>query len=175
MMGGWKRASDPIEEKITTNNIERTSGGRPMMYLSYANEDIEEGADELLLAVVLDDKTIGNVKRIKEICSELQFPYPPLYRFTFPKDKVRLLEKDFLDDYLKDCKEYASWEIGGDDPLDYYHFQLHPYEPKKDFWHCIQPIAVVLDYSGGNTFGFEASHGGKGYVGYRFDWCKLLD
>jgi hypothetical protein len=144
------------------------------MYLSHTN-DYNPNSNEkerYLLAVVLDNDVLDNVKRIRDTCERLILPYQVRYSFVFPSEKVHLLENGFLDEFVKDCKEYQSWEMGCDDPLDYYRFQLHPYEPKEDFWNSLKPDAVTLCYSG-DSFGFDAYRDSKMYCGYSFNWCEI--
>lgn len=147
-----------------------------MMYLSYANDYesySKEGAKHII-AVVLDDEFYHNLKSIQDISQRTTFPYRVDYTFRFPTDKVRLLESEFLDEYITDTKEYASWELGGDHPLDYYHHEVHSYEPKENFWYAIKPDVVMLTHSGGNSFGFNARFQNKMYYGYGFDWSRYI-
>ena len=145
-----------------------------MMYLSHTN-DGPKSSEKLLLAAVLDINVINDLRAITSECERINFPYPTHYRFVFPTDKVRLLEDGFLDEYLTDCKKYEQWALSGDDPLDYYRFQLHPYEPKEDYWNALQPDSVTLVYSHPNSFGLDATRRGITYFGYEFDWSKLLE
>jgi hypothetical protein len=146
------------------------------MYLSYTNDGPNNKDEErLLLAVVLDGEFFDNVRKIIETCKVVKFPYSTTYEFVFPTDKVRLLESYGLDEAITDCKKYESWEMGGDDPLDYYRFQVHQYEPKEEFWkYCTKPDSVVLHFCNPNCFGFDAHYKGETYYGYAFDWSNYL-
>lgn len=141
------------------------------MYLSYVNDFPDK--EDMLLAVVIDNKFLESIKKIKENTEKLVFPYPVQYSFHFPTDNVRLFESGDLDELVEDKKEYQSWERGGEDPLDYYRFQVHLYEPKEDFWYANQPESASLKHSFGNRFGFDAYCKGKIYYGYEFDWNIL--
>ena len=145
------------------------------MYLSHTNDYPKYDGEQFLLAVVLEDEIFDNFKRIRDTCKDIDFPYRASYAFQFPTDKARLLEVGFLDEFIKDCKEYESWEMGGDDPLDYYRYQIHPYEPKEDFWHEIKPDSVTLTYTDGSSFGFDAHRKSETYYGYGIDWTRFLD
>lgn len=147
-----------------------------MMYLSYTNDGLTSNKDkeQYLLAVVLNDEVFNNLRKIIDV-SNSPFPYPVSYSFVFPNDQVRLLESDFIDELLEDRKNYQSWEIGGDDPLEYYRFLIHPYEPKEDFWYSTKPDKVLLTYGHHFSFGFDAYHNGETYYGYAFDWKDYLN
>ncbi len=142
-----------------------------MMYVAYTNDGPGSSDDhQFLLVVVLNDDILKNLKVIKQNGQGISMPYPLTFNFHFPVDSVRLIEAEDFDDLVKDCQHYEAWERGGDDPLEYYRYQVHNYEPKEDFWYASKPSSVELVYSSNNQFGFNAWYKGKIYYGYQFNW-----
>jgi len=144
-------------------------------YISHTNDHPQKKyGDGYLLAVKLDDEILSNLNNIVN-SPGIDVPYPVSYRFGFPTENVKLLEIGFLDDFLKDAKVYESWERGNEDPLEYYRFNIHPYELKEDWEYAQKPLSATLIYGGRKDFGFDAYYNGENYCGYCFDWSRYLE
>lgn len=140
-----------------------------MVYLSHV-----DGTDQII-AVVLPPEFISILDRLKMMVGQLDFPYGlAAMTLNFPVDSVRLIED--VDEVLTDKKVYQSWERGGEDPLEYYRYEVHNYEPKEAFWQELKPDTVLLWFNG-DSAGFEVSRAGTKFHGYCFgvdQWRRLL-
>lgn len=145
-----------------------------MMYLSLI------GDTDYILAVALELNFGDMLLDLQRKCAALDPPYRmEAIRLQYPVDRVRLI--DNRDDVLVDRKVYADWERGNEDPLHYYGFEVHDYEPKEDFWHETKPYSVTLWFDGYSA-GFDATRvelgkGSQTFHGYGFgvnDWLRFL-
>lgn len=145
-----------------------------MMYLSKIDKS------ELIIAVALEPDFMAILDRVKHAHSGLDLPYRvEAMRLKYPVDGVRLIYG--VDEVLTDKKVYADWERGNEDPLHYYGFHVHDFEPKEDFWRETKPDSVCLWFDG-HSAGFDVTRVQIGrsvetFHGYGFsldDWRGFL-